>query len=254
MNNLETLERLLWAVGTDGKPALRTDDLLVLTAGQVAAHVRSGRILLLTRERVESIVQELEGSQPMAVDYESFYDVEEYPDTHEMNFEASAVERERTHRKPGETKNFETRHAPGQKIEMRRQKAIDLLRERGPLSRADLCVALGENQNGVEYIVKDARFIRGGRGQAVRLDEVAIERHKLSLKLCQRPSSIKNCIEMVYTELTLASSLKLEQLVAVLQYDEGLIKTALESEKFERVGDRWRIRRKQPPKHKGFAK
>lgn len=232
MTNLDALRKLLWAVGTDGKPTLRTDKLLVLTAGQVAAYVQSGRILLLTRERVQSIVSQLEGKEAPAVDYDSFnYDLEDSD-----NLDLLEPEPKRGRGRPPTVGS--------QRMEMNRQKAIDHIREHGPGLQADVCRAIGVLPTSAYNLFCDRRFITGGRGVKVRLDEQAIELATKSIKQGGSFDSLKNCIEMIYTELTLASPLTFEQIRAVLQYDRALIDRALKSPKFEPIEGRWRIRKK----------
>ncbi|MGE3244400.1 MAG: hypothetical protein AB7G28_26485 [Pirellulales bacterium] len=58
------LRKLLWSVGTDSQSPVACAGLRSVTVGELIAGTKRGELLVLQRETVERIIEELEQPQP----------------------------------------------------------------------------------------------------------------------------------------------------------------------------------------------
>lgn len=62
-HNAAILRKLLWSVGTNGRPPIQVPELGRVTVGQLLAGTRDGSLLVLRRTTAESIAAELEARE-----------------------------------------------------------------------------------------------------------------------------------------------------------------------------------------------
>lgn len=181
---------------------------------------------------------------------ESIVEADEYPDPGDVGRVDGIVEQSRGPGRPRKPALNQTREEAvlggRRRLESYKQAAIDLVRESGyRLTRKEICDRLQLRPGDAHRIFKDARFVLNGRGQAVGLNDAAIE--VAAKSLCNmKESAIKNARELVYAELAQFGAKSLDALVAILKFDRRLIAKALEDrERFYEAGGLWRRRRRK---------